>query len=370
MTLTACMAALLSVGVAYGAGERVINTAPQKDAVILPAGPGFKPIKGENAVGAAYTHNEGIVIRGSYIKDGKIVIPPSGLYYTNRGPRSYHLRGEVLNMLGKPYYLAYFELRAGVIHDMTFKVGETFRPLPEKLFRLAGIPGKFRGHPTPVAMIEVLRPSGVKVGGIDFVSMAPLADDVRDFVMFDKPTGMYDLDASFRFDQHNYSTSLMAGAGLYVKASPIQGNELHVEEALFHGAKFLYVSQTAPRTGYFGAGDAVRLGDFTVTVNKVNASAGTAEVSITDARGTTVTKVMGPISKETMDLMLNSVLEAHQMLSVRDAGFNVQVEMSPFAKDGLFKDGKVALNLYQGLVRFEPEMVWPTDSAYIYRPDT
>lgn len=48
----------------------------------------------------------------------------------------------------------------------------------------------------------------------------------------------------------------------------------------------------------------------------------------------------------------------------------MQVEMSPYRRQGLFRHGKMALNLYENLVKFYPGMPWPTDKAYVYRPAT
>ncbi len=367
---TFCLLTLFGAGVSFAAQGSAMHTVPKKDAVILPFGPGFAPVTGTNAVGNAYAHNEGIVIRGSTIKDGKIVIPPGGIYYTNRGPRSYHLRGDVLNMLGKPYHLAYFELQAGVLANHPMKPGDSYAIVPDKVLTLTKIAPRGRGHATPVAHFVLTRQSGVPVSDLGTVSTTPLSQDIREFKKWGVPTGVYGLDAKYRFDQNNWTTDLYFDAGKHMKTGKLTNTGVVIEEALFHTAKVLYLSKTAPVSGYYAAGSKADLGGLSMTVAAVDEKAGTAKIRITDKAGGSTEKTLGPLDTKTRHILLNSILETHTLLSMRDPGMRVQVELSPYAKNGLFNQGKVALNLYKDLQEFKPGMDWPTDKKFLYRPDT
>ena len=60
--------------------ERVTMQSPAKDAAYVSLLPGMvNNHKLKSYLGTAHTANDGIVIRQSYIKDGKIIIPPGGL---------------------------------------------------------------------------------------------------------------------------------------------------------------------------------------------------------------------------------------------------------------------------------------------------
>jgi hypothetical protein len=59
--------------------------------------------------------SEGLVIRQSHIQDGKIIIPPSGLYYTTRTPLSRAIQGDRILILGELYYFVDFSTRLDVV---------------------------------------------------------------------------------------------------------------------------------------------------------------------------------------------------------------------------------------------------------------
>ncbi len=365
----ACMAFLSGVSAGVAA-ESAVNAAPMPDAAILPYPPGLKPVEGVTPIGNAYKHNEGVVIRQSRIENGKIIIPPSGLYYTNRGPRSYMLRCDVLNMLGKPYYLVATETQAGVLVDKAMKPGDRVHILPDKVLVLTEIKAKGNGHPTPVVNFAVLRPSGVPVGGVGSVTSTPLSHDVKDFKLSGRKTGIHPLTGDFRFDIVNYTTDLAAGASKSIKVKDLTDEGAFVKEAMFHGPKAVYVSTEAPKTGYFGPGDSFPLGDFTVSVVDVQEKDGTAKLRLTGKDGKSMEKTLGPIPEAIAPLLINAELEAREALSLRDADTTVQVEISPWRRTPAFRNGKVALNGYEKVQRFYAEMPWAADTRFMYRPDT
>lgn len=357
--------------IGFPAPTRVIGTQPAPDAALLPFAPGFAKIEYTTPLGNVQAHTEGVVIRGSYIEDGKIHIPPSGIYYTNRGPRSYALRTDMLNMLGQPWYLVHFVTQAGVLSNVYMKPGDRYYMLPDKYLTVTGITARGSGHVNPTASFTAMRPNGVAVGGIGQISYVPASQNMRDnFQPWGMPTGVYDLDPQFRFDQHNYTTNLDAAAGKYILGSALTPDGIMIDEALFHGLKYGYFTQTPPTTGYFGLGDTRNIGGYTMTVVGLDELAGTITISLKNAAGAEYVKTLGPLTPTVAHLVHNSEWEINNVLSMRDPDITVQVEMSVYRSQGLWRGGKVALNLYEDLKRFEAEMDWFTDPNWIYRPDT
>jgi hypothetical protein len=86
--------------------------APDPTAPFVPSQKGFTRKKDKNRRGESLLSSEGFVIRGSYVDydNNRIVIPPSGLYYTSRNARNVRaLTGETFVFLGRKAYLASFE---------------------------------------------------------------------------------------------------------------------------------------------------------------------------------------------------------------------------------------------------------------------
>ena len=65
------------------ASESALMQAPARNAAIIAKVPGFKAADLDLYLGQRRI-SEGVVIRKSFIRDGKIVIPPAGLFYSSR----------------------------------------------------------------------------------------------------------------------------------------------------------------------------------------------------------------------------------------------------------------------------------------------
>lgn len=367
--LGAAMLVMAGAGSAL-ASDSALTLRPQADAAILPVAPDLERITYTTPMGTTANHNEGIVIRQSRIEDGKIIIPPAGIFYTNRGPRDYMLRADILNMLGQPYYLAKITTQGGVVADLTMKPGDRVFIFPDRALWLKSISPKGNGHPTPSAVLEMTRANGSAVRALPEVNTTPYSNDYLTWTPWGKPTGVYPLDWDRRFDLHNWTMDLSIYAGKYVKVDNLTDESLRVVEAFTHRAEYLLVSKEAPVTGYFGVGDSQALGDWTATVKAVDQAAGTATVSLTHKDGRVVEKTLGPIPEDLVYYLGNAELETRTSFMLNDPDETVQVELAPHRRNGLFNDGKVGLNMYADLQRFEPGMIWPSDSNWTYRPDT
>ena len=96
--------------------------SPAKDAAVVLQFKGFKDVKTDSYL-REIKLNEGLVIRKSRVENGKIIIPPSGWYYTTRTPKSGVLQGDKVLLLGKLYHFVDQGTHLDVIADVQVKKG-------------------------------------------------------------------------------------------------------------------------------------------------------------------------------------------------------------------------------------------------------
>jgi hypothetical protein len=124
---------------------------------------------------------KGIVIRESYIEDGKVHIPPSGLYYTVRHSNIHTnpFGDNSLYILGKKYNWVDFQFNLDVLANATFnEVGDKV-PFGDgsKSLEMTGLSATSPGFPAPVATFSILKPSGNYYGSTFSASTDPLGLD-------------------------------------------------------------------------------------------------------------------------------------------------------------------------------------------------
>ena len=78
----------------------------------------------KTALGTVRTINDGVVIRQSYIKDGKIIIPSEGLYTTSRSSNWYPFDNEPITFAGKTYRVIVDRYVRDVVRDVVMKEGD------------------------------------------------------------------------------------------------------------------------------------------------------------------------------------------------------------------------------------------------------
>lgn len=121
-----CLAVAMSgVAMAGDAPDRVVMQSPAKDAAVLAKMQGLvNNRKAKTLSGLSRTINDGVVIRKSTIKDGKIIIPPSGLYITVRSTNWHPFDNEPLTLAGKTYHAITDRYVRDVIRNVTMKKGQ------------------------------------------------------------------------------------------------------------------------------------------------------------------------------------------------------------------------------------------------------
>ena len=74
--------------------------------------------------GKRKTVDDGVVIRQSYVKDGKVVIPAAGLYTTSRCSNWWSFNDHVFTIAGKKYHFITDEYQQDVVKNVTMKPGD------------------------------------------------------------------------------------------------------------------------------------------------------------------------------------------------------------------------------------------------------
>ncbi len=121
----AAAAICLAVAMSGVAPDRVVMQSPAKDAAVLAKMQGLvNNRKAKTLSGLSRTINDGVVIRKSTIKDGKIIIPPSGLYITVRSTNWHPFDNEPLTLAGKTYHAITDRYVRDVIRNVTMKKGQ------------------------------------------------------------------------------------------------------------------------------------------------------------------------------------------------------------------------------------------------------
>ncbi|MEG2172992.1 MAG: hypothetical protein RRY29_07000 [Desulfovibrionaceae bacterium] len=116
LTLTVCSTAQAT------AQGPVVMTSPAKDAAVLAKMPGLVNNKKEKTLsGLSRTINDGVVIRQSSIKDGKIIIPAGGLYTTARSENWHPFDAEPITIAGKMFYVITDQYTRDVVRNVSFK---------------------------------------------------------------------------------------------------------------------------------------------------------------------------------------------------------------------------------------------------------
>lgn len=311
--------------------------------------------------GARLAQREGVVIRGSYVdwRNGKIVIPPAGLYYTSRNGRNVRvLDGESFYIFGQRAYLATFESTTFVMKD--FDV-DYWRIQPEggaqnaiywqdvmlgennKVLRFTQ---RTWLDDRPMAQLNVVKFSGNNFGA-PFL-LAP---------------GFNKEDADNRYYLHPE----FAEGATWVIPEFVGENYMRIAEFGTPSLSSFRYTYTAPTRQLLGEGESAQFGPYTVTMVSLSQEMGTVTVTVT-GNGVNQTKVLGPLNAET-----NALLPQHQRI-VNTLQFVVgegtdSMGMVEMDVHNTFEDGKAALYSYVDLKQLVSNEDWPYDDRFILRPD-
>jgi hypothetical protein len=331
--------------------------APDRSAPFEARLKGFEREVIKNRKGDKLTAAEGLVIRNSYVdyRNNRIVIPPSGLYYTSRNSRNVRaLSGESFYFLGKKAYLATFASTTVVGKNLDLDFWKNQPSGDENPIFWQDLPLgvhnkviRYTGHTylddRSMAMVNIVKYSGNNFG-------AP-------FLM------AQGFDAKDK-DRRYMLPGLFAEGSTWILPEFIGQNYVRIEEVGTPLMKEFSFTYDEPAPAALAAGESARLGGFSLEVGAVDAQAGTVAVSLKDPAGKEVAaKVLGPLNAETSAVLPQFQDTVHSLQLLHDT---VMVEMDlgqPFA------EGKAKLWLYTGVTTYATDTPLPSDPRFVIRPD-
>lgn len=321
---------------------------------------GFNRAGVKNWRGDALVSAEGMVIRGSYVdwRNDRIVIPPSGLFYTSRNGRNVRaLRGESFWMLGKKAWLATFESHTFVRKDFDldfWKVQPT-------------------GDMNPIFWQDV--PLGVNNKMLRYTNHYRLDDRAVGLVNIVKYSGN-NFGAPFLLGQNfdfadpdtRYTVRPHFGEGAtWITPEFVGDNYMRIKEFGTPIIKSVQYTYTEPKRVLMSVGDTQTLGDYTLAVTDIQPDTGTVSVQMTGKDGKTEFRTLGPLNDEA-----RALLPQHQdvvnTLQIVAGPLNDRV-MAEMDTDKPFEDGKAALWTFVQLQYIENETPLPTDPRFMVRSD-
>ncbi len=349
---------------------RVLMKAPHSDAAFVAEFEGLKNVSTESFL-RKYSLQEGLVIRQSRIEDGKIIIPPSGLYYTSRAPLAKVLQGDKVIILGKVYTLVDNGTRIDVVKDVEVKKGGSV-PLGDgtKHLELSSISLDGNGFIAPKGTFQILKPSGNYYGTSFPVATDPKLKNITSGVLnngTDKAAGSY-LPGE---DGHNwhveyYDSNVATSGQSYLVVDEVTADGAKVKEFATGAINWMLLSDKDPKEVLLGVGERVHVKDWVVKVENITSNTATVKLwnAVTKEE---VIKELGPLTVETTQYQPADEVNRNKFV-VRTPSEDIQVQLDIFR--GAFRDGKVALVIYYDLFKITNPGLWPSDQRFIARPDT
>lgn len=361
LALCLCLV-LIGSAAAQGPTDASANRkSPAPDCAVITKMAGFPQVKASSVVEDMILGNEGVVIRQSYIKDGKIVIPPQGLYYTVRtGGQRHPLVNFPVLLLGKVVYLADNSHSYIKKTDFVVKKGEAV-PYGGNFsaLELSSTETSWAGTDLWGATFQVLKPSGNYYGSTWQVKGNPAGTRSSEDALTKK--------AWTEAGSHFYQADLLASTGtVYLLAKEVKSDQATVAEWVANEVMTTDIA-TKAITGTLAVGETMDLGQYKAKLTALDATAKTAKVEILGADGKTVAdKTLGPLTDQARlllasdDTYINKMILHYQDVAVALSGFT-----NPF-KDA----GKVALVGNTGIYRTTMGQPFPPDPRFIVYHDT
>jgi hypothetical protein len=345
--------------------EPVLRTAPAANCAVITSMTGFPQLQTSSLVEKEILmEGEGVVIRESEVKNGKIVIPPAGLYYTVRthwakGELRWPLANYPILLLGKTYYLADTLHNYGVKKDFAIKKGEAIPfGMGGNALELMAVENSWgEESPNHPAVFRILKPSGnyyanqfcTTTGG-PFVRTAEDALSRKP-----KPAPI--------FFQQNPLASVGIAYLIVKEATP--GQAL-VDEWVFSEVKTVDIAEKAV-VGSVAVGETFDLGKYRAKVLNIDPSGKTAKVAILNAGGAVMTeKTLGPLTDKVLFLLPSYDADLETLLLKHD---NVEVGLAAYSHP-FNEAGKVKLVGYINTFQTTVGGPWKDDPRFVVYHDT
>lgn len=372
--LSVCMSAPVTTAWAAETASAVCQP-PARSAAIIAVVPGFKSYELDLYIGKR-TINEGVVIRKSFIENGKIIIPPEGLYYSSRLGSIGTMTNLELVMLGKRQHVVNEEYEYIILKDHTLKLDETIKLLDDgsRLLQFTNSKAYPYGNIAQTANVRILKASGNYYGADFTVAISPTLKDFSSGKYNDGlglPEGHYLLPADETGPlYHNtyFGSSTFPSGQSYLIANKGTVQEISIKEFGTPSLTRLWLSAAPRISGAYAVGDKVDVGNCTVEVLAVFPS----EVSLrfTEATGKSHVHNFTKLNEPAASAYLPSSAHDRAQFQMNSADGKVNVQIAMLKPGGPVVDGKVNLDMYSDVYEVKNPQPWPTDTRFLARPDT
>jgi hypothetical protein len=339
--------------------------APDPDCAFVPKMKGLTRKFVETRKGERLTSADAIVIRGSYVdyRNGKIIIPPAGLYYTTRLGRNVRpLAGEAIYILGKKAYVlsteSYLVVKKNVAMDFwkLLPMGDGnplfWQDVPlgdgSKTVRFLGsrlLWGR------PVAQARIIKYSGNAFGadmllGPGLSNYAPI------------------YGAKAVQDQTYSLPDIYAEGATYAIPRWVSPDVVEIAEMGSPGMDSFTISYEAPKKLVLKAGEEAAVGKYKLKIVNVDQGRKTVKLTLHDEAGKfAMEKMLGPVDQKVYDL-LPQYSPAQQKVMMQYKDIHIELDLPAD-----FKEGKVTLFATTGAHKLERDKPWASDPRYVMRPD-
>lgn len=371
------LAALLLTGFCSGAmaaeQERAVMQSPAKDAAMVAKLSGLvNNHKAKTLTGQPRTVNDGVVIRKSSIRDGKIVIPPSGLYVTVRSTNWHPFDSEPIMLAGKPYFAITDAYTQDVVRNVTMKLNQIVPSNANKsrgwqLTALDPSPYGIKGAYS--AVFKILKTTGNYYGDDFPVYQGPMISNSAADGTLAKGSKLAEghtvPTAANKISEVINGTNVATVGRSFVVVDEITPTEVKVRELTTDSNSTLWVSPTEPVVGQYAKGDKFKVGSTDVEVTAVTPNSAT--VTLKDSAGV-VTKTFGPLTAENTNWTPMSMSQRELFWTPSKKGDAI-VHLNINAADPI-ADGKVKLVAFTDVLALSDGNAWPSDPRFLARPET
>lgn len=353
---------------------RVLMQSPSKDGAYIIKMPGFVNNQKIRLLdGARKTIDDGVVIRQSQVKDGKVIIPPSGLFLTSRCSNWHPFNDHVFTIAGKPYHFITDEYQQDVVKDVTMKPGDMIFGDEAKTrgWRLKSIDAKpFGIEGGHMAYFDLVKATGNNYGNPFIIvggqNITPAATDGS---YETKGSGLKAGTTSYKEQRdilpYLVGNNVSTNSRSVIRVDSVSPDEVKIKELVTISTPRALISPEAPVIGQYGKGESFKLGNAVVEVLGIGPDSATVRIT---ENGQSVTKEL-KASKEDLRLFPASRVVCDGMYLLSQDGRKL-VNINPRAEGGPFPGGKVALMGYDNVIDVQAGEPWQADKRFITRPET
>jgi hypothetical protein len=305
------------------------------------------------------------VIRQSYVKDGKVVIPPAGLYWDVRVHLGHPMLADPVLILGKVYYLVDTGNSEVVKRSFTAKNGDLV-PFGDGSHALQVSVSTTFFPNIPDVTFKILKPSGnlfgAAFGPVTTNQWAHPYSNISNGSQLKEGIDSQDSDS---YQPKYYGENVVSQELTYVVVSDVTTDTVTVREFATGGLDWVEFSPNKPTQAMLGVGDTMDLGKYRAKVMDIDSANKTLQVRLETPDGTKVTeKTLGPLTDQVLSTLPSSPEKETLILKNDD----VQVQLDAFREP--FKGDQVSLLGYTGVFRHGNAATWKDDPRFVFRPDT